>query len=60
MEVSSPWIVIMASQKRSSRFLQRILYPISNLPFHPLHLFLLLELIEKFDVEESLLVKIPQ
>lgn len=50
----------MASQKRSSRFLQRILYPISNLPFHPLHLFLLLELIEKFDVEESLLVKIPQ
>jgi hypothetical protein len=48
------------SLEQRSPFFQRILYPVSNLLLNSLHLFLLFVLIEKFQIEESLLVYISE
>ena len=46
------------SLEQRSPLLQRILNPVSNLLLNSLHLFLLLELIEQFQIEESLLMNV--
>jgi hypothetical protein len=46
-------------EQRSTLF-QRILYPVSDLLLNSLHLFLLFELIEQFQIEKSFLVNISE